>query len=88
MHHAQKARWPQSHLEGLASFFLSLELSELRVRPNGERILLVYQARVRRDWHDALKKGDGYNIAMINSALLRSIAEEVWDLVQAETQKR
>ena len=39
-------------------------------------------SRVRREWFDALKRGEGFNIALIEEDLLRSYAEEVNDAIR------
>jgi hypothetical protein len=70
LQHMTKAKWPNEHVEALANFFVSLDLHEMRLQPNGEEILLLYQARVRREWHDALKHNDGFNITIINDVLM------------------
>jgi hypothetical protein len=73
------ARWPEKHVNALTQFFLQLKMHPFRSRPHGEKILILYQARARRDWHDKLKLKQAFNIAHVNSGLLRSISEEVWD---------
>jgi hypothetical protein len=88
LHHMARAGWSASHTTALAHFFLNLEMSDYRSRPNGERILLAYQARVRREWHDALKRDEGFNIGIINDNLLRAIADEIWDIIRAEGMKK
>ena len=77
------AKWPAKHVNALTQFFLQLEMHPFRSRPHGERILILYQARARRDWHDKLKLQQAFNIAHINTGLLRSISDEVWDHVRS-----
>jgi hypothetical protein len=77
------ANWPAKHVNALTQFFLQLEMHPFRSRPHGERILILYQARARRDWHDKLKLKQAFNIAHINAGLLRSISDEVWDHVRS-----
>ncbi|KAF8885493.1 hypothetical protein BD779DRAFT_1423642, partial [Infundibulicybe gibba] len=73
--------WPQRHLLSLALFFHKLDCSPWRDRKNGDRILLLYQARARQDWHEALRAtdGDAFNISLINEAVIRTISDEIWD---------
>jgi len=72
-------RWPSKHIQALALFFVRLETHPMRTQPYGEEILLRYQARVRRDWHDRLKRGTGaFNISLINEIQLQAISNEVW----------
>jgi hypothetical protein len=85
--YAAKAGWPAGpgeHLDKLSKFFLDIECHPDRAQPNGEHVLLTYQARVRRDWHDALKRDQGFDISKFSEDLLRSISTEIWSLVQQE----
>ncbi|GLB39889.1 putative tyrosine recombinase [Lyophyllum shimeji] len=85
LHAMSKADWPQSHVVALAEFFLNLEYHPYRRRQQGEQILITYQARVRREWHDALKGSEPvFDISVINDALLKSIGDEIWDARRAE----
>ena len=86
--HMSKAGWGELHTTALAHFFLNIEMNDYRSRPNGERILLAYQARVRREWHDALKRDEGFNIGIINDTLLRMLADELWDTIRAEGMRK
>lgn len=79
-----KYRWPEKAINGLAQFFTQLEMHPYRQRELGERALVVYQARVRRDWHDRLKQGMGYNIGIINEDLLQSIYRDLLDEAQLQ----
>ena len=63
---------------------MNLEVHHYRQWPYGEHALLIYQAHVRRDWHDQLKLGSGFNIAIVNETLLQSIHREIMDKKQAE----
>ena len=48
-------------------------------RPTRQRGILHYAARVHQDWHDCLKRQQGFSIGIINETLFRSISEELWD---------
>ncbi|KAF8808236.1 hypothetical protein BYT27DRAFT_7255740 [Phlegmacium glaucopus] len=72
-------RWPTKHIQALAHFFMNLETHPYRHRPFGEKSLLIYQARARRNWHDLLKQNKAFNIAIINDNLLQTIHREVLD---------
>ena len=80
--------WPQKHTESFARFYLHLELDPMRSCPNGERVLLAYQAKVRRQWHEDIARGQGFNIAQINHTLLATVAEEVWDTVCLDAMRK
>ena len=88
LRHMELCSWPVKHVDSFARFYLHLELDPMRSRPNGERVLLAYQAKVRRQWHDDIARGQGFNIAQINQRLLATVAEEVWDAIRLEAVKK
>lgn len=69
-------------MQAFAQFFMALEVHTYRQREHGERALLIYQARVRREWHDQMKLDKGFNIAIINDDLLQGIYRELIDKLQ------
>lgn len=79
-----KYKWPDKAVNSMAHFFTQLEMHPYRQRDHGERALVVYQARVRRDWHDRLKQGTGFNIGIINEDLLQSIYRSILDEAQLQ----
>ena len=80
--------WPPRHSQSFAHFYFNLELDPMRARPNGEKVLILYQAKVRRQWHDDLSRGEGFNISQINQRLLSAVAEEVWDTIRTDAIKK
>jgi hypothetical protein len=66
-----KLRWPQKHIDLLAHFYFKLEDHPMRMRPNGDLIIVALQAAIRREWHDALDRNEGFNISNINPETLR-----------------
>ena len=84
LRHMELCNWPSKHVDSFARFYLHLELDPMRSHPNGERVLIAYQAKVRRQWHDDITRGQGFNIAQINQRLLATVAEEVWDAIRLE----
>jgi len=76
--------WLQKHIQSFAHFYFNIELDPMCACPNGEKVLITYQAKVRRQWHDDLVRGQGFNIAPINQKLLSAVAEEVWDTVRMD----
>jgi len=85
LQHAQDLNWPEIHLKSLARFFINLEIHPYRLRPHGEKVLILYQAKVRRNWHDRLKRDQGFNIAIINESLVQSISSEVLDRAKLDS---
>src|SRR5271156_6952878 len=77
-----KYQWSQKAIPAFAQLFTQLELHPLRQREYGERALITYQARVRREWHDQLKLGSAFIIGIINENLLQSTYKELLDQAQ------
>ena len=69
--------WPDAHAKSVAYLFYALDTHPRKAHANGKQALITYQSRVRRDWFDALKRGDGFNIGKIKESLLVRIAEEI-----------
>src|SRR5271168_4965402 len=77
-----KYQWSQKAITAFAQLFTQLELHPLHQREFGERTLITYQARVRREWHDQLKLGLAFNIGIINEDLLQNTYRELLDQAQ------
>jgi hypothetical protein len=77
-----KYQWPEKAINATAQFFTQLELHPLRQREFGERALITYQSRVRREWHDQLKLGSAFNLGILNEDLVQSIYRELLDKAQ------
>ena len=77
-----KYRWSDKSINAFAQLFTKLELHPFRQQELGERVLITYQARVRREWHDWLKLGTAFNIGVINEDLLNGIYRELIDNAQ------
>lgn len=74
---ALSGAWPDEHAESLAAFFVNLDLHPKKLQTNGKLALIMYQGRVRREWFDALKRNEGFNIEIIQEVLLRACADEI-----------
>jgi hypothetical protein len=69
LHHMGEEGWPDKHVVALATFFLRLDCHRLRQQPDGDAVLIIYQAQVRREWHEALKTTndkESFDISIIN----------------------
>ena len=77
-----KYQWTPKSISTFAHFFTQLELHHYRQREFGERALVIYQARVRREWHDQFKLDAAFNISRLNEDLLQSIHKELLDKAQ------
>ena len=79
---AKSGVWQDEHATALATFYINLDYHQRKEQKNGKSALLLYQSRVRREWYDALKRDEGFNIAVIEEDLLRALAEEVNNSIQ------
>ena len=68
---AKSGQWEDAHATSIASFFYNLETHQRKDQKNGKKTLLLYQSHVCREWFDALKRGEGFNIELIEDDLLR-----------------
>ena len=85
IHFMSKSKlWPQAHMECIAKFFVGLETHPIRQTTLGNRIVTAYAGRARREWFDALKRDEGFNLAIINPDLMKSVADEIKDISRDE----
>jgi hypothetical protein len=77
--------WSTKAINAFAQLFTQLELHPLRQREFGERALIIYQARVRREWHDQLKLGSAFNVGILNEDLLQHIIQSVLTIDKVKT---
>jgi hypothetical protein len=77
-----KNHWSEKAINSFAQLFTKLELHPYRQREFGEKALIIYQARVRREWHDQIKLGSAFNIGILNEDLLHNIYKELLDKAQ------
>ena len=83
LHYMGKSRlWEDEHALCVASFYINLDYHPRKLQKNGKQALLLYQSWARREWFDALKRDEGFNLALIQDDLLRSLAEEVNNTIQ------
>ena len=79
---AKSGAWQDEHAQSLILFYVNLDGHQRKEQKNGKKALLLYQSRVRREWFDAFKRDEGFNISLIQDDLLRALAEEVNDAIQ------
>ncbi|KAJ7648791.1 hypothetical protein DFH06DRAFT_948891, partial [Mycena polygramma] len=72
------AGWSTEHRAAISSFFYAIENHPSRMNHDdyADNILIIYQARARRFWHDMLAQGTGFNLAIINDKLVEKISQE------------
>ena len=71
------AGWPLDYAKVISSFFWQIENHEDKGIPGGKDTLLLYQARVRKAWHDELKAGHFFNLARLSEKKMNSFRKEV-----------
>ncbi|KAM6503922.1 hypothetical protein JOM56_000865 [Amanita muscaria] len=79
LHHMTELGWDVAYVRALASFYVALESHPRRRQgTNGDRVLLLYQAEVRREWFQQLTQEriqTVFDISIINEERLRRIDE-------------
>ncbi|KAJ7924262.1 hypothetical protein B0H13DRAFT_1601859 [Mycena leptocephala] len=86
----EAAGWPKEHRAAVSSFFYAIENQPSRMNHDdyADIILVMYQARTRRYWHDMLDQGLGFNIAIINDRLLEQISQEFHNKLRSSRYRR
>jgi hypothetical protein len=85
IHFMSRSRlWPQSHMECITKFYVALETHPICQTSHGNRIVTAYAGHARREWFYALKRDEGFNLAIINPNLLKSVADEIKDFNRDE----
>ena len=82
----EETGWPKDHIIALATFYLNLENHLKCQEPNGDTVLLAYQAQACHKWHIQLKNAMGepaFNISLINNDLVKRIAVKMWNATKA-----
>jgi len=88
LQYMELCNWPPRHIDSFARFYFHLELDPMCSHPNGERVLLAYQAKARHQWHEDIACRQGFNITQINPKLLATVADEVWDMICLKSIKK
>jgi hypothetical protein len=87
----EETGWPNDHIVALATFYLNLEHHPKRQEPDGDTVLLAYQAQVRREWHIQLKNTSGepaFDISTINDDLIDKIGVKMWNATKVQLTTR
>ena len=78
----EETGWPKDHILALATFYLNLKNHPKCQEPDGDVVLLAYQAQVCREWHIELKSTTGkpaFDISIINDDLVEKIGIKMWN---------
>ncbi|KIK43865.1 hypothetical protein CY34DRAFT_23364 [Suillus luteus UH-Slu-Lm8-n1] len=66
-----KAKWPQPNIDALSMFFWHLKNHLIRNHSDiRDMVILTYASRICQDWHNHLKRDEGFNIGNINENLI------------------
>ena len=76
-----KHGWPEEYLQMFTQFYCTLELrSELRqAHGHGEKVLVLYHARARREWFTF-----PFDISVINEEWMNEAYKDMWDSVHMQ----
>ncbi|KAF8814959.1 hypothetical protein BYT27DRAFT_7324376 [Phlegmacium glaucopus] len=82
LHHMSKEGWPDQHV---------LNGHRLRQQIDGDAVLIIYQAQVRREWHETLKATDdteAFDISVINDIRIDALHTSLLNSHQAQAVMR
>ena len=68
----EETKWPKKTVDMFDAFFMALQVMELRstdMTTTTTRAILLYQAEVRKQWHNTIGTTGQYSIAVINKTL-------------------
>ncbi|KAL0056694.1 hypothetical protein AAF712_016700 [Marasmius tenuissimus] len=76
----EAAKWPETHVSALHSFFYAITNHPSRLEPNGHEILVQFAAEQQKEWHMQLKASvetnqPAWNIAIINPQALSNVRD-------------
>jgi hypothetical protein len=73
--------WPKEHLDMVRHFWLTIESHDWRHNPCKYRkwALLIYQGKVRRDWHKTLGTLDTFCLLPLQIGCLKDYHQELLD---------
>ena len=78
-----KHGWPEPYLRMFNDFYCKLELrSELRqANGHGEKILILYHAKARREWFNSARMKTPFDISVFDDEWMAEAQQETWDIV-------
>ncbi|KAM6503929.1 hypothetical protein JOM56_000872, partial [Amanita muscaria] len=92
LHHMTELGWDVTYVRALASFYVALESHPRRRQgTNGDKVLLLYQAEVRREWFQQLTQEriqTVFDISIINEERLRRIDEALYTIERDQVMTR
>ena len=81
-----KNGWPDSYLKMFTNFYCKLEFRpELRqTHGHGEKILILYHARARREWFDSVRLQNLFDLSIIDEDWMSEAHKEMWDNIHTQ----
>ncbi|OBZ65160.1 hypothetical protein A0H81_14831 [Grifola frondosa] len=80
------AGWGRRNVEAYSGFYWLLETHDLRSETWGTQVLLLYHARIRRSWHDAITaKKDIFNISIMSEQVLQRATDDVMNSMRLDS---
>lgn len=83
LEHIVQENWPVNMIDAMHAFFFRLTNHKLRNDgPEGLKVLILYQAWVRREWHRQIKnppKVGIFDIGLIDDKVLRTLKDQIYD---------
>ena len=83
----EETGWLKDHIITLTTFYLNLKNHPKHQEPDGDAVLLAYQAQVHREWHIQLKSTTGepaFDISFINDDLIEKIGVKMWNATKTQ----
>jgi len=83
----EETGWPKDHIVALTTSYLNLENHPKHQEPDGDAVLLAYQAQVRHEWHIQLKSTTGepaFDISSTNDDLVEKIGVKMWNATKTQ----
>lgn len=82
--HIVQENWPINMIDAIHTFFFCLTNHKLRNNGHeGLKVLILYQARVKREWHRQIKnlpKVGIFDIGLIDDKVLRTLKNQIYDV--------
>ncbi|OBZ67403.1 hypothetical protein A0H81_12751, partial [Grifola frondosa] len=83
-------KWQQRvgrrNVEAYSGFYWLLETHDLQSETWGTQVLLLYHARIRRSWHDAITaKKDIFNISIMSEQVLQHATDDVMNSMRLDS---
>ncbi|KAJ3761380.1 hypothetical protein EV360DRAFT_80292 [Lentinula raphanica] len=69
--------YPEKFIDMFAKFYVNMELHPELKKPEGDKIMILYHAEMRRAWYLANQQGKTFDLATISERILQQCKEEI-----------